>query len=106
MGYGQWLHGEAVSTGMAMAARMSAKLGWISENDVKKTENILIQAKLPISAPNQISCDQFTDLMSVDKKVIDGVLRLVLLKAIGHAIVTDNYEMEQMIQTINDSYSS
>ena len=106
MGYGEWLHCEAIATGMAMAARLSAKLGWISEADVKKTEALLTKAKLPIFAPEQVSCDQFIELMSVDKKVIDGVLRLVLMKDIGHAIVTDDYKKQQLIKTINDSYSA
>ena len=105
MGYGEWLHGEAVATGMVMAAKMSSLLGWLSDTDVAKIETLIIDAKLPVKAPDKISPDQFSDLMSVDKKVIDGVLRLVLLKSIGHAIVTSDYETDKMIETINGSYA-
>ena len=105
MGYGEWLHGEAVATGMVMAAKMSSLLGWLSEADVEKIETLIIDAKLPVKAPDKISPDQFTDLMSVDKKVIDGVLRLILMKSIGHAIVTSDYKTDKMIETIKGSYA-
>ena len=104
MGYGEWLHGEAVATGMVMAAKMSSLLGWLSPDDVTQVETLIRNAKLPVKAPNKISVDQFVDLMSVDKKVIDGVLRLVLMKSIGHAVVTSDYEADKMIETIKSSY--
>lgn len=105
MGYGEWLHGEAIATGMVMAAKMSSILGWLNDSDVKQIEQLVRDANLPISAPDTINADQFIDLMSVDKKVIDGVLRLVLLKGIGDAIVSSDYKQEQLIDTINNSYS-
>ena len=105
MGYGNWLHGEAVATGMVMAARMSSLLGWLSDNDLSQIEALISKANLPIKAPREISPDQFIDLMSVDKKVIDGVLRLVLMKSIGHAIVTSDYETDIMIECIKGSYA-
>ena len=105
MGYGKWLHGEAVSTGMCMAARMSAILGWISVEQVEETVSILQQARLPTEAPKSITTEQFLDLMSVDKKVIDGQLRLVLLRAIGEAVITHDYTQDQLVETIQNSYS-
>lgn len=105
MGYGEWLHGEAVATGMCMAARMSAILGWISPAQVDETVSILKQAKLPTDAPTSITTEQFLDLMSVDKKVIDGQLRLVLLRAIGEAVITHDYTQDQLLETIRNSYS-
>ena len=105
MGYGHWLHGEAVGTGMCMAARMSQILGWI---DAPRTEAIINQirhARLPVHAPADISIEKFLELMSVDKKVLDGVLRLVLLKSIGEAVVTDSYTTEQLKTTIQNSYA-
>jgi len=78
MGYGCWLHGEAVATGMVMAARLSQKLGWISESDIDRVINILEQANLPVTAPEEMSVDHFLSLMSLDKKVSDGELKLVL----------------------------
>ena len=104
MGYGKWLHGEAVATGMCMAARMSALLGWISPAEVDDTISILKQAGLPTEAPATLSTERFLELMSVDKKVLNGVLRLVLLKEIGQAVITDDYTQDQLLETIQNSY--
>ena len=104
MGYGEWLHGEAVGAGMCMAARMSALLGWMPESQVDETISIMARAKLPTTAPPSMPVEQFLQLMSVDKKVLDGVLRLVLLRQIGHAVVTDDYSQDQLKQAVLDSY--
>ena len=104
MGYGNWLHGEAVSSGMVMAARLSEKMGWIKQNDVDRVIDILERAHLPVRAPDKMSPDRFIELMSLDKKVSDGVLKLVLFKSIGHAIVTSDYKQEALIEAISDSY--
>lgn len=106
MGYGKWLHGEAVGAGMCMAAKMSALLGWIDTAQVEKTIAIMHRAKLPTTAPNDMSEQQFLDLMSVDKKVMDGVLRLILLKKIGHAVITKDYNKDQLAEAIRLSYSN
>ena len=103
MGYGEWLHGEAVGAGMCMAARMSQQLGWIDDNAVAQTVALIEQAKLPTMAPASMTVEQFMQLMAVDKKVLDGVLRLVLLKAIGDAVVTDDYNREQLEQAVASS---
>jgi 3-dehydroquinate synthase len=86
-GYGNWLHGEAVAAGMVLAAQLSAQLGWLNEREVSQLEGLLTQVGLPVNPP-EMSAQQFLDLMAVDKKVLDGQLRLVLLKAIGEAVVT------------------
>lgn len=86
-GYGNWLHGEAVATGMLLAADLSARLGWIAPSDVARLKSLLQSAQLPVMPP-PMSCEQFLTLMAVDKKVLDGRLRLVLLKQIGEAIIT------------------
>ena len=106
MGYGEWLHGEAVGAGMCMAAKMSALLGWFSKEQVEQTISIMKHARLPTTAPDSMSEQQFLDLMSVDKKVLDGVLRLVLLKSIGDAVVTSDYNKEQLAEAIKASYSN
>ena len=106
LGYGQWLHGEAVATGMCMAATLSQQLGWISREDVDRITAMIAQASLPVRAPADLSVDRFVELMSVDKKVIDGVLRLVLLRDIGHAVVTNDYSQEQLEQAIRSSYAA
>ena len=105
MGYGAWLHGEAVGAGMCMAAKMSALLGWFNNEQVKKTISIMKRAKLPTTAPDSMDEKQFLDLMSVDKKVLDGVLRLVLLKSIGDAVVTSDYSKQQLAKAIKLAYT-
>jgi len=106
LGYGKWLHGEAVAAGMCMAAVLSQQLGWISTDDVDKISHMIGQAKLPVNAPTELTVERFVELMSVDKKVMDGVLRLVLLKEIGHAVITSDYTQEQLVQAIRSSYAA
>ncbi len=103
MGYGEWLHGEAVGAGMCMAAVMSNQMGWMSDEHMQRTFNLIEQAKLPSKAPDSMSTDKFLELMSVDKKVLDGVLRLVLMKGIGKSVVTDDYTLDDLIRAINYS---
>ncbi|WP_101758330.1 3-dehydroquinate synthase [Oceanicoccus sp. KOV_DT_Chl] len=86
-GYGNWLHGEAVAVGMLLAADLSARMGWLQSADVLSIKGLLEQANLPVVPPT-MSCEQFLSLMAVDKKVLDGRLRLVLLKSMGEAIIT------------------
>ena len=100
MGYGEWLHGEAVAAGMLMAADLSQRLGWISTADVDRIEALLQQARLPTCAPASLSVQQMLDLMAVDKKVVAGQLRLVLLKALGKAVVTDKFDPVLLQETL------
>ncbi len=104
MGYGVWLHGEAVATGMIMAARLSNKLGWISGADVDRVVDIIERANLPVHAPGKMTPERFLELMSVDKKVSDGVLKLVLYKSVGHAVVTKDYSESALKEAIDESY--
>ncbi|MEH6589184.1 MAG: 3-dehydroquinate synthase [Halioglobus sp.] len=89
-GYGEWLHGEAVATGMLLAMKLSATRGWLAESDVQAFSNLLQTMGLPVAAPTDMSADRFLDLMSRDKKVVDGNLRLILLRAIGDACIVDD----------------
>ena len=88
-GYGNWLHGEAVAAGMLLAARLSEKMQWIGAADVESVRSMLLRAKLPV-APPAMTCEQFLSIMAVDKKVLDGRLRLVLLKQMGEATITSD----------------
>jgi len=99
-GYGVWLHGEAVAAGMVMAADMSWRLGNISQQDVQALQSLLKRAQLPCVPPAEMSNQDFIDLMQVDKKVLDGKLRLVLLTAIGEAIVTSDFSADTLHQTL------
>ena len=102
-GYGNWLHGEAVATGMLMAADLSARHGWVSAETVQRTEQLLQLAGLPTSPPDDMDENQFMKLMAIDKKVIDGDLRLVLLKSIGEAVVTGDYKAALLSETLTSA---
>ncbi len=100
MGYGEWLHGEAVGAGMAMAAEMSRRLGWLSDGDRQRVDEALRHAGLPTSPPSGLTPARFRELMSVDKKVLGGKLRLVLLKGIGGAVISDDFPVEVLDATL------
>jgi 3-dehydroquinate synthase len=99
-GYGVWLHGEAVAAGMVMAADLSWRLGNISQQDVHDLQSLLKRAQLPCVPPVEMSNQNFIDLMQVDKKVLDGKLRLVLLTSIGEAVVTSDFSADTLHQTL------
>lgn len=86
LGYGQWLHGEAVAAGMVLAARLSRELGHLGDAEVERVRSVLARARLPVSPPS-IASDQFLELMARDKKVADGRIRYVVLRSIGDAYV-------------------
>ena len=91
-GYSEWLHGEAVATGMLLAAKLSADLGWLTSAQVEQVSVLLEKAELPLAPPAGMTPAQFRELMAHDKKVLDGQLRLVLLKDLGKAVVTADYD--------------
>ncbi len=93
MGYGVWLHGEGVGAGMCMAANLSERLGWLERLDVERIEALVSRAGLPTQPPD-IPAAEFLQLMAVDKKVLAGQLRLVLLKGIGQAVLTQDFAPE------------
>jgi len=99
MGYGEWLHGEAVAVGMLMAADFSARLGWITAQDVARIRRLLIAAKLPVDVPD-IGSEQFLALMGQDKKVLAGKLRLVLLRQLGNGVITKDFDLDLLLQTL------
>lgn len=101
MGYGKWLHGEAISAGMVMAAELSCEHGWIDGADVKAMRALLQKARLPVDPPAEISAVKFAELMSIDKKVQDGVLHLVLMKSIGESIVTSDYDLDALQKVLH-----
>ena len=89
LGFGTWLHGEAIGAGMMMAADLSRRLGSLGEAEVARIENILLRAGLPRSGP-RLSRERYLELMSLDKKARDGMLRFILLDGIGKAIIQND----------------
>jgi len=104
MGYGTWLHGEAVGTGMLLAAELSARQGWLAAADVDRIRRLLERAGLPIAIPPEMAPELFLELMAVDKKVLDGGLRLVLLQGIGKALVTGDFDPQQLRTTLDAAH--
>jgi len=101
MGYGVWLHGEAVGCGMVLAAQFSQRLGWITEDTVEEITQLVSAAKLPTQLPKELSTNKILELMSIDKKVKDGKLYLVLLKNIGDATLTSDYDHNLLASMLN-----
>ena len=91
MGYGTWLHGEAVAAGMVLAAETSCALGWLSSADTQRVRQLVSRAGLPTTAP-RLGVERAMELMSLDKKVKAGRIRLVLLQSLGHAVVSADYD--------------
>lgn len=90
-GYGVWLHGEAVATGMLMAADLSCRLGLLSASDLDRIKKLLVASGLPTEAPVGMTPQEFRSAMMRDKKVDTGTLRLVLVRAVGDAFVSSEF---------------
>ena len=104
IGYGEWLHGEAVSVGMAMAADMSERLGWIDESVAARTLALLKKFNLPVDVPECMTVETFEKLMAVDKKAANGKLRLILLKGdLGGCVFTADFDKQTLAETL-DAY--
>lgn len=88
LGYGKWLHGEAVAAGMVIAARVSQKMGLVDAAGVERTIQLLRRARLPVQGP-KLGVDRYLELMGHDKKVEGGKLRFILLRSIGDAFISD-----------------
>jgi len=98
-GYGEWLHGEAVGAGMLMAADLSCRLGWLRHEDVERVRALLARAGLPVAAP-RIGAVRALELMGMDKKVLAGRLRLVLMRSLGEGVVEGDYPADALQATL------
>lgn len=102
MGYGNWLHGEAVAAGMVMAAHTARRLGQFSVEDVERVKSLLIRAGLPVNGPMQMTPESYLPHMMRDKKVLAGELRLVLPTAIGQSEVRGGVAHDMVLASIAD----
>ena len=103
-GYGNWLHGEAVAAGMAMAADMSTRLGWLQPADRDRVVQVLTRLGLPV-APPRIGAQRGRELMGMDKKVLGGRIRLVLLQGLGTAAVVNDYPEQALEATLQAHFA-
>jgi len=99
MGYGNWLHGEAVAAGTIMAADLSQRMDWVSKHDVERIRSLYERACLPVIAPD-LGADRYLELMGLDKKVEGGKMRFVLLKELGRAVIQSDVPQDLLRQTL------
>lgn len=99
MGYGVWLHGEAVAAGTMLAADLSQRMGWLTQAEVKRIYELLSKAQLPLDAP-KLGVEKYLELMQLDKKVADGKIRLILQQGIGKSVITSDYDAEKLRATL------
>jgi 3-dehydroquinate synthase len=100
MGYGAWLHGEAVAAGCVMAADLSFRMGMLNQSECKRLKALISAAGLPVCPPAQITAEQFVDLMKLDKKASGGRTRFVLLDGLGSATLIDRVDPNRLWQTL------
>lgn len=101
--YKDWIHGEAVAAGMVMAAELSVMAGDLSQADLQRIKNLLTACSLPVAPPADMAADDFMRLMVRDKKVLDGQLRLVLMKKLGDAYVSDQFSTGDLDKMLNQT---
>lgn len=99
MGYGVWLHGEAVAAGTMMAADLSRRLGWLTGAEVARVGELFRRAQLPVRGP-RMAAGKYLELMGLDKKVASGKIRFVLLKALGAAVMTGDVPETLLQETL------
>ena len=101
MGYGIWLHGEAVAAGTMLAADLSQRLGWLTSEQISRIHAIFTAAKLPLKSPN-LGAEKYLNLMASDKKVENGKIRLVLQQGIGKAVITSDYDAAKLKDVLSN----
>lgn len=103
LGYGRWLHGEAVACGLCMAGKLSNKMGLISDQDLERIRSLVERTGLPVEPPSNVDPDLLLGAMQVDKKNRAGRIRLVLMRAIGECFVTDDYPKDEFLNVLRNS---
>jgi 3-dehydroquinate synthase len=105
LGYGTWLHGEAVAAGMVMAAALSVRLGMLDPPSAGRLRRLLERAGLPVAGP-QLPADRYLELMSVDKKAEGGRLRFILLEALGAAVIRADVAPDALRATLETTVTA
>ena len=106
LGYGTWLHGEAVAVGLVLAAKLSMSMGTLTQKEVTRIHELIKRAHLPSTIPSTISIEKLLKLMAIDKKIYNNRRRFIILIAIGHAQVTEQVTEEQLISLLRDTHTS
>jgi len=100
MGFGTWLHGEAISLGMCLATYYSVSKGWLEGDVFDKLKTLLAKAKLPTHVPADVDIERILQLMMLDKKTVRNKIRLVGLEAIGKPTVVDGVESRDLLEIL------
>ena len=100
LGYGQWVHGEAVAAGMVMAADLSVRMGMLSKAESERIRDLIARAGLPVAGPASLSPGRYLDLMAVDKKAARGTIRFILLDKPGCAVLRGDLPEATVRQTL------
>lgn len=100
LNYTGLLHGEAVAIGTCLAADLSRRLGWLSNTEVQRIVDIFQRCQLPVQLPKHLTAERILDLMAVDKKNLDGKIRVILLEAIGQATLPVNVDQNVLVETL------
>lgn len=102
VGYGKWLHGEAVGAGMVLAADLSMRMKRCSMEDAVRIKRLVSKAGLPTAAPKEMTSESFLTLMSKDKKATDAGIRFVLLDGgIGATSTVDDVPLQKLTETLS-----
>lgn len=101
-GYGKYLHGEAVAVGICLAADLSRRLGWITGSEADRIIALLRRAGLPVQPPGEMRVEDYLEIMAVDKKNVDGKIRLILLEGIGKAALPQSVAIDQLKATLRE----
>jgi 3-dehydroquinate synthase len=102
MGYGAWLHGEAVAVGMLIASEVSQRLGWLNDSDLQRIVSLSTALHLPLKAPD-LGIDRYLEIMAGDKKIEAGKIRYVLLQQLGKAILSQEVKEELIKEALSPS---
>lgn len=100
MGYGEWLHGEAVGCGMVQAAELSALVCNFPQEDIERVRNLVEKIGCPTVAPNLGSKDKWFEIMKLDKKATAGNIKFVVLDEIGEARIQS--AAEELVRLVLD----
>ncbi len=95
------LHGDAVAIGMVMASDLSARLGLLARDQARRIKELLASFDLPVTPPGNLNAEAMQQAMGMDKKVLNGRLRLVLVRALGDVFVTDSFDHGALLATIS-----
>ena len=102
LGYGRWRHGEAVAAGICSAAELSRRMGWLTAAECRRIRALFLRLGLPVGLPRAVPAARMRELMAHDKKVKEGRLRLVLLRSLGEAEVSSDFDSGALEKTLEE----